>query len=279
MKIGAHVSSSGGIDKCIERAKNIGANCCQFFISPPQQWAQIIHSQIEIDEFRKQSEISQVHPNFIHGTYLINLASQNPANLEKGINWLIYALDLADDLGVEGIIFHTGSHGGKGFGAVKDQITNALQAVLKKSKARNAFLILENSSGGGGSVGSNFAELGQLIKCIDSDRIKVCIDTCHAYTSGYDIKHNLDDVLKEFDEKIGLKELVALHANDCKFDLGSKRDRHENIGEGFLGKAGFAGLLTNPKLQDLPFILEVPGFDNSGPDQHNVEILQKLAEN
>lgn len=278
MKIGAHVSSAGGVDKCIDRAASLGASCCQFFISPPQQWAQTVHSQIEIDEFKKKSQESKIYPNFIHGTYLINLATQNPVNLEKAIDWLVYALDLAEKLGVTGVIFHTGSHGGRGFEAVQRQIIEALSQVLEKSSAEDACLILENSSGGGGSVGANFSELGQIIKGVVSDRIKICLDTCHAYTSGYDIKDHLDEVLSEFDKEIGPDRLVALHANDCKFELGSKKDRHENIGEGFLGKDGFKRLLNHPKLKDLPFILEVPGFENTGPDQKNVQILQKLSE-
>lgn len=277
MKIGAHVSSVGGVDKCIDRTASLGANCCQFFISPPQQWAKTPHLEQEIQDFKVRANEFKIYPSFIHGTYLLNLATQNLMNLEKAIDWLIYALDLAEKLGAGGVIFHTGSHGGRGFEAVQRQIIDALKQILEKSNSKNAYLVLENSSGGGGSVGANFSELGQIIKNVGSKRVKICIDTCHAYTSGYDIKNKLDEVLGEFDKEIGLENLVVLHANDCKFELGSKKDRHENIGEGFLGKDGFKRLLTHPKLKNLPFILEVPGFDDTGPDRKNVEILQKLS--
>lgn len=283
MKIGAHVSSVGGVDKCIDRAAALGANCCQFFISPPQQWAKTSHSEQEIQGFKTKVNELKIYPNFIHGTYLLNLATQNPANLEKTIDWLVYALNLAEKLGVTGVIFHTGSHGRRGFEATVDQIIRSINTVLLEDSSTSSqndnppYLILENSSGGGGSIG-NFSELGQIIKSVINKRVKICIDTCHAYTFGYDIKNHLDEVLEEVDKEIGLENLVALHANDCKFDLGSKKDRHENIGEGFLGKDGFKNLLNHPKLKDLPFILEVPGFDGTGPDRKNVETLQKLSE-
>lgn len=274
VKIGAHVSSAGGLDLSFERAQEIGAECTQIFLSPPRQWNQTSREIEEINRYKLKQVETGIGPNFIHGTYLINLAAQSPEHLQKSIDWLIYALNLAEELEIKGVIFHTGSHSGRGFNTVFDQIVKAIKKILTKSKGSN--LVLENSAGQGRSVGSKFGELGAIIKAVDNPRLKICIDTCHAYVSGLDIKNNLDEVLKEFDKQIGLKNLVAFHANDCKFDINSNRDRHENIGKGFLGKEGFKNLLNHPKLKDLPFILEVPGFEGTGPDKNNIDILKSL---
>ena len=127
-------------------------------------------------------------------------------------------------------------------------------------------------------MGRSFSELGQILKGVKNNKLKVGLDTCHLYASGYDVKTpaGLKKTLEEFDSEIGLENLSIIHANDSKFELGAHRDRHANIGEGFIGKDGFKNLLNNPLLKDIPFILEVPGFTNNGPDKENVELLKSL---
>lgn len=276
-KVGAHISAAISLDLSIDRAGKIGAECTQIFISPPQQWVQTKHSAEEIKIYRQKVDKSNIGPNFIHGTYLINLATQNPDHLKKSMNWLTYALNTAGELGIEGVIFHTGSHGGVGFDKVADQIVRSISAILSEVEGSPS-LILENSAGQGGTVGSKFSELGQIHSQVADDRLKVCLDTCHLFVAGFDIKtkEGLQKTLDEFDLQVGLKNLAAIHANDTKFDLSSGKDRHENIGEGFLGKEGFKNIINHPKLKDIPFILEVPGFSNSGPDKENIDILKKL---
>jgi deoxyribonuclease IV len=276
-KVGAHVSAAVSLDLSIERAEKIGAEATQIFISPPQQWLQSKHGDEEIKRYKDAVAKTGINANFIHGTYLVNLATQKEEHLQKSIDWLVYALDLAGELGIKGVIFHTGSHGKLGFEAVLDQIVKSIKEILKNSKGE-AYLILENSAGQGGSVGSKFSELGAILKAVNSPRLRVCMDTCHAYVSGYNLKtkEGLKIALEEFDREVGLKNLVAIHANDCKFDIGSNKDRHENIGDGFLGKDGFDNLINNPHLKDVPFLLEVPGFAGTGPDKENVDILKKL---
>lgn len=280
-KVGAHVSAAVSLELSFKRAKDIGAQCTQIFVSPPQQWTQTPHEKSEVLRYREEMKKCGISSNFIHGTYLINLASDNLDHLKKSIDWLSYGLDLAGKLGMEGVIFHTGSHKGSGLSQTINQITKAIANILNKATPTSdatPYLILENSAGGGNSIGSKLSELGQIIKLVGEGKLKVCLDTCHAYAAGYDVKSpiGLRSTLEEFEQEIGLNNLVAIHANDSKFDLGSAKDRHENIGEGFIGKEGFENIINHPKLKHLPFILEVPGFGNSGSDADNIKILKSL---
>jgi apurinic endonuclease APN1 len=144
----------------------------------------------------------------------------------------------------------------------------------------DAWLILENSAGMGGAIGSKFAELGRIIRDVGSERVKVCLDTCHTFAANYDVatRAGLDSTMAEFDKEIGLDRLVAVHANDSKAPLGGGLDRHANIGEGHIGREGFLNILSHPAFSDMPFLLEVPGFDNEGPDAQNVAILKELRD-
>ncbi len=275
-KIGAHISAALSLELSLERAAAIGAETTQIFISPPRQWTQTKHEIEEVNRYQLKQVETGIKPNFIHGTYLINLAADDPAHLQRSIEWLIYALNLAGELESTGVIFHLGSHKGAGFEKVFNQISSSVSQILNSSFNSSSHLILENSAGAGGSVGSKFSELGQIIKAVNNPRLKICLDTCHLFACGYDIKNKLEEVLAEFDKEIGLKNLAAIHANDSKFELGSKRDRHENIGEGFIGKDGFTKLVNSSILKDTPFILEVPGFSKQGPDKENIDILRSL---
>jgi deoxyribonuclease-4 len=274
-KIGAHVSAAISLEFAFDKAQKIGAECLQFFVSPPQQWAFTSHDSEEIERFKKKALETQIGPNFIHGTYLVNLGTENPVHLRKSIEWLIYGMKMAEKLQIQGLIFHTGSHKGKGLEGAIGQIVGAIKEVMTHIDSSTQ-LILETSAGGGGSIGRNFAELGQILKLVQDDRVKVCIDTAHTFAAGYDWRSNIDETLNEFDREVGLKNLAAFHANDSKMDIGSFKDRHANIGEGFMGQIAFAQLLNHPKLEGKPFLLEVPGFAEEGPDKENVEIMKKL---
>lgn len=285
-KVGAHVSAAVSLERSFDKALEIGAACTQIFISPPQQWAQTFHDKEEIERYRGKEKKAGIGPNFVHGTYLINLATQDSQNLQKSVDWLIWAMNLAGQLGMEGVIFHIGSHGGAGFEKVSDQICTSLEKIFTRCQPKppsrwsklTHYLILENSAGMGGSIGSKFSELGQIIKVIKDPRLKICLDTQHSFAAGYDIKTptGLKSTLEEFEEEIGLGNLVAVHCNDSKVALGGGKDRHENIGEGFIGREGFKNLINHKALKDIPFILEVPGFSDNGPDRENIEILKLL---
>lgn len=277
MRIGAHVSAAGGLEKCIDRAVAIGAETIQIFASGPQTWRSAAHSDAQIAALRRRAAEAAIAPVFLHGVYLINLASADPVLVSRSVGSLKQYMGFAARAGAEGVIFHIGSHKGAGFATVLPQIARAIHEVLQA--VPEAALILENSAGQGGSVGSRFAELGAIIRAVDSPRVKVCLDTCHCLAAGYDVRtpSGVAAMVAEFERDVGLERLVAVHANDSKAGLGSGLDRHENIGQGHIGKDGFRAVLAHPAFRDIPFILEVPGFAGEGPDKENVDILKRLA--
>jgi len=279
MRLGAHVSTQGGLDKAIERAQAMGAETIQIFGAAPQTWRRRDVSPEEIAAFREKAAAANVEPIFLHAVYLINLAAADPTNLERGIASLIADLELCARIGAKGSIVHIGSHRGAGLDAVFPQVVAAIRRVMA-STPPEAWLIVENSAGMGGSIGASFGELAAVMRELNDARIKVCLDTQHAFAMGYDVASagGLEAALGEFDREIGLEKLVAVHANDSKVPLGGGRDRHENIGEGAIGREGFRVIMAHPAFRELPFILEIPGFANQGPDQENLDILKEIRE-
>ena len=277
MKIGAHVGASGGLTTAFERAAAIGAETIQIFGAPPQMWRRRKIRPDECEAFRAAMAETGIEPVFLHGPYLINLATEKPEQLTKSTDALSEDLRLASAIGAKGVIFHVGSHKGVGFAKRLPQIKKALKQVLKETPD-DAWIILENSAGQGGSVGSKLEELAAIIAAVGSDRLKVCLDTEHAYAAGYNLADSdaLEETMAQFDREIGLSRLVAVHANDSKIELGGGVDRHDNIGEGHIGRAGFEVIMAHPAFREVPFLLEVPGFEKEGPDKPNVDILLEI---
>lgn len=275
---GAHVSSAAPLAACVERAQTIGAEAIQIFNSSPRSWRQTNHSEQSLEALRARVQDDGIEHFFVHGCYLINLATADPELLNKSVTSLAASLRFCETTGAKGVIFHTGSHKGSGFDAVIGQVAASVQAAIAAAPG-NAWVILENSAAQGGTVGGRLSELGAIIREAGSERVRVCIDTCHAYAAGYDIPspEGCAAFLEEFDREIGLDRLVAVHANDSKAGLGSGLDRHENIGEGQIGRAGFRVIMSRPEFRRLPFILEVPGYSKDGPDAPNVEMLKVIA--
>jgi deoxyribonuclease-4 len=277
MRIGAHVSTSGGVDKGIDRALDLGAECIQVFSGAPQAWKRKTYKKEEVADYKKKVADTGIAPAFIHGLYLMNFASQNPDQLAKSYEAIVAEMQAASLIGAKGVIFHLGSHKGAGYESCVNQVIDYCQRILEAT-TDDAWLILENAAGQGGAVGSKFAELGRIARESGSDRVKVCLDTQHTFAAGYDLKTpaGLEKAMAEFDAEIGLERLVAVHANDSKIPLGGGVDRHANIGEGHIGRDGFVNIMSHATFADVPFLLEVPGFEDTGPDKQNVEILKEL---
>ena len=277
MKIGAHVSSAGGISKSVARAAGIGCETLQIFGSSPQGWAFKPVPEKEVEAFRTASAEAGIGPAFLHAIYLINLGTSNPANLEKGIQSLINYMNLAADIEANAVIFHPGSHKGAGYDAIFDQVVDSLKRVLDNSPDGPS-LAVENMAGMGEHIGAKFEELGRIIEAVGSPRLKVCLDTQHSFAAGYDLATTpgIEAMITEFEDTIGKGRLAAVHANDSKRPCGSGVDRHDNIGEGFIGESGFATIMGHPAFRDVPFLLEVPGFEGKGPDQRNIDILKTI---
>lgn len=276
MHIGAHVSAAGGAHKAIDRAIEIGAEGIQIFASSPRQWSFRPQAPDAVAAFRSRMKDVGLGPTFLHGSYLVNLGGA-PELAARSIASLTSHMGAASELGACGVIFHAGSHRGRGFDTVFDQAAECLSHVLHATP-EETWLVIENSAGAGNHIGASFDEIGRMIRAVGNDRLKVCVDTQHAFAAGYRVteRDGLDEALDEFDREIGLGRLVAVHANDSKTELGSGVDRHENIGRGHIGERGFANIMSHPALQDVPFFLEVPGIEREGPDRANVDLLKSI---
>jgi deoxyribonuclease IV len=276
--LGAHVDSSGGLHLAFERAAAMGAEAIQVHPTPPGFWGSPKLDEGRISSF-KDAAVKHGHPPFyFHAVYLINLAGDDPAMRQRSESTLSGYLKAADELGINGVIFHTGSHKGAGFEARLPNIVEHLKNVLERADPKSSRLVIENNAGLGGCVGARFEEIAQMLTALADPRVSVCFDTCHAFASGYDERTAADvtHTLDELDKVIGLKRVDVIHCNDSVTGLGSNRDRHANIGAGQIGEEGFRALLREPRLAGLPFILEVPGAGD-GPDAEQVQVLQRLA--
>lgn len=281
MIIGAHVSIAGGLDTCVERAQALGAEAFQTFASSPRSLKYSPITDEMVTSYLEKKRKAKLGPHFFHGVYLVNLASEKPEYVSASVASLVFYQRLAGAIGGEGTIFHLGSHKGGGFEKVRGQMVQALEKVLNETPA-GVRLYLENAAGHAGAVGDDFADLGWLIQHLSPlsrKKVAVCLDTQHAFAFGYDVRQpeGIKRMLKDFDQEVGLEYLQVIHANDSKIVCGGKRDRHENIGEGEIGNEGFRLLLHHPVLKKLPFILEVPGSNKSGPRREDVLKLKKLA--
>jgi len=277
--LGAHVDSSGGLHLSFERAAALGADAIQVHPTPPGFWGSPKLDEGRIAAFAEAAEQHGRPPFYFHAVYLINLAGDDPTMRQRSESTLTGYLRAADELGIDGVIFHTGSHKGAGFEARLPQITEHLKSVLERADPKQAQLLIENNAGLGGCVGARFEEIAEMLAALGDPRAAVCFDTCHAFASGYDIRtpEGARRTIDELDRVIGLSRVKAIHANDSVTGLGSNRDRHANIGQGEIGEGGFRSLLHDPRLARLPFILEVPGLDGNGPDAANLAVLRRLA--
>lgn len=272
LHVGAHLSSAGGYRAMFERAREMGCSSIQMFSTSPRIWKPAELKEKDIHTFRSLAEEFKIAPIYFHASYLINLASEE-ATGERSKAALIHELHTAAQLGVRGSIVHTGSF--KGGREDYYSVVGRIQEILD-STPEETMLILENS--GNRKIGVKLEQLGEIIKEVGSPRVRVCLDTCHLHAAGYDIttKEKLEGFLKEFNAVVGAERLEVWHVNDSRDAFGSFRDRHDNLGEGFVGKEVFRLLVNHKTMQDIPFILETPGFDGNGPDKKNVDILKSF---
>jgi deoxyribonuclease-4 len=277
VQLGAHVSTSGGIHTAIDRIEAIGGDCVQIFTQSPRAWRPTNHDPANFERFKERRAEAGIGGVVCHAVYLINLASPNDELYEKSVAALENTVDVASAIEADGVVFHVGSHQGAGFEVSLKRVVPALRKALKRC-SETTWLLMENTAGTGDTIGRSIDELAALYDALDAhERLGICLDSCHLYASGYDVtnREELDRLLGEVDQRIGLERLRALHVNDSKAPLGSNRDRHDNIGEGLIGEE-LGVFLSHPKLQGLPAYLEVPGADGHGPDAEQVRKLKEL---
>ena len=277
MQIGAHVSSSGGIDKAIERAVAIDADAVQVFTQSPRTWRPTNHDPVTFGRFREARVATGIGGVVCHAVYLCNFAAPDPVTYERSVAALRNTAAVASAIGADGVVFHVGSHLGSGFEAGLERVVPALEQVLELCTGET-WLLMENSAGAGGTIGRSIEELATIHERLDGHpRLGVCLDSCHLWVSGVDVTEPaaLDACLDELDSTIGLDRLRALHVNDAAAPFASNRDRHANILEGELGEK-LGVFLSNPRLQGLPAVLETAGPDNRGPDANEVRKTKEL---
>ncbi|HEX4216009.1 MAG TPA: deoxyribonuclease IV [Candidatus Dormibacteraeota bacterium] len=277
--LGAHVESRGGLHLALDRAAAMGAEAIQVHPTPPHYWGSPKLEPERITVFEEAYARAGRPPYYFHAVYLINLAGTDSTLRQRSESTLAGYLRTADQLGITGVVFHTGSHKGVGFEQSLPTIVGHLERVMERADPRRARLLIENNAGSGDCVGARFEEIRAMLDAVPDPRIGVCFDTCHAFASGYDLRRPEDvaATLAEWDRVVGLDRLELVHCNDSQTGLGSNRDRHANIGLGEIGEVGFGTLLHDSRLASIPFVLEVPGLEGKGPDAANLEVLRRLA--
>jgi len=274
MLIGVHVSPAGGPAKAVERGVERGARSIQIFNQNPRQWKPREYSTEEVAEFRAAIADSDVDALLIHAVYLLNCASEDAEIRTKSHTSLTASLRAGSALGANAVVLHPGSalkDGGEA-GAALDRAGAVIAEALAESEG--CPLHLENTAGAGGTLGRSFEELARLLEVAGGDaRLGICLDSCHLLPSGYDVRNAeaLADVLDEFDRVVGLARLGSLHVNDSMTPLGSNRDRHANLGDGELGRAGCAAFLSEPRFEGIACVLEGPGAKGKGVDRDDIE--------
>jgi deoxyribonuclease IV len=274
MLIGAHVSPAGGPANAVQRGVERGCDAIQFFNQSPRAWRPRVYSPEEIEAFHAAMAASRIEALMIHAVYLLNCASEDPEIRGKSLTALIAALQAGAQLGARCVVLHPGSAliGGGPVDAALERAAATIAEALAESET--CPLHLEDTAGGGATLGRSFEELATLIELAGGDeRLGVCLDSCHLLASGYDIRtpEGLSGVIDEFDSVVGLARLGSLHLNDSQTPLGSNVDRHADPGKGHLGREGCAAFLSEPRFEDLPCVLEL-----NGPEKKDIRLARKL---
>jgi deoxyribonuclease-4 len=262
--LGAHVSIAGGTHQAPARAKAIKATAMQIFTKMANRWAERVCPDDECVAFRKALSETDVRVTMAHDSYLINLASPDPALRRRSIESFVAELKRCEALGLDLLVSHPGNHMGdleSGLSRNADAITEALQRVPGK-----CVVALESTAGSGTSLGGRFEDLASIIERVPHpfrERMAVCADTCHLYSAGYDVVRDFDGVWNRFDDIVGRDRLRALHLNDSKTPFASRRDRHELIGQGSLGRAPFARIVSDERFAQIPKAIETPKLDDA----------------
>jgi len=275
VRLGAHVSISGGLDLAADRAATIGCESLQIFVGNPRQWRQSPISPEVVARLRDKLATHELAPLIGHTSYLTNLASPDRQLWRKSAAGLAHALAVIEAAGGSGVVTHIGSRAGQSFPKAVARVAASVREALRDTATTCVYL--EGSAGG--ALGATFAELRAIVDAVHGDeRVGFCLDMAHLFAAGVDVStgSGVAAALDEFDATVGGSRLGVVHLNDAKAPRGSRLDRHENIGEGHIGRAGFRALLRDPRVAALPGILETPGFDGQGPDARNLDILKAL---
>jgi deoxyribonuclease-4 len=279
MLIGAHVSPAGGLPKAIERGVDRGCRAIQIFNQSPRRWQPTSHTEEELDAFREAMAASPIEAVLVHTVYLVNCASEDPDMRAKSLTSLTHSLRVGEQIGSAGVVLHPGSAKSGDVPSAIGRAGATIREALRESE--RCPLLLENTAGAGGTLGRSLDELAELLAAAGGgERLGLCLDSCHLFASGYDIRTpaGIDALLRDLGAKVGLGRIGALHLNDSQTQLGSNRDRHANVGQGQLGEGGCAAFLAAPAFEDLPCVLETPGEKRAGASAEEVELAVRLRQ-
>ena len=277
MLVGAHVSPAGGLYRAVERGSALGARAIQIFNQSPRAWRPTDYQTEDFERFREAQAASDIAAVVIHAVYLVNCASDDAEIRSKSLASLTHSLRVGDAIGAHAVIVHPGSAKAGPVGPAIERAGQLFAAALADSE--RCPLHLENTAGTGGTLGRSFDELAALIEAGGGDRrLGLCLDSCHLFASGYEIRTPaaLAAVLDDCERALGPLRLGSLHLNDSQTPLGANRDRHANIGDGELGLDGARAFVNEPRFAELPCVLETPGPDRSGPTAEEVALVVSL---
>ncbi len=277
MNLGAHMSIAGGLAQAILRGQAVGCSIVQLFLKNQVQWAAKPLRPDEVTEFKRVQAETGIRTAFAHASYLINLCAPVEREWKRSVEALADELERAEALGLPFVIVHPGSHKGEGPKAGLERIGRALLELERRTRGYQVRLLLENTAGAGNTVGSRFEELRAILERASApERLGICLDTCHLFAAGYDIRTQAgyEETVEAFDREVGASQVVAWHLNDAKKGLGSGLDRHEHIGKGEIGLAAFRALLNDPRFTSCPMSIETP--KEADWDQKNLAILRSL---
>ncbi len=281
MKLGSHVSMKAPnyLVGSVQEAVKDGSNCFMIYTGAPQSTQRKDIEELKINEFKEELDKNNIDINdlVVHAPYIMNLANPDPEKRSFAIDFLTSEILRTDNIGIPQIILHPGAHVQQGSETGIKNIINSLNIVLDNTKGINTKIALETMAGKGTEVGRNFHEIAQIINGVnDSSRVTVCFDTCHVFDSGYDIVNDLEGVLKEFDQIIGLNKITCLHINDSKNILGSSKDRHDNIGFGNIGFNALYNIINHSLFKSIPKFLETPYISLNDGDKDRTLSPYKL---
>jgi deoxyribonuclease IV len=280
MRFGAHMSVAGGCSKAFDRAEKAGCDSLQVFTKNSNQWKAKPLSDDEIEQWEQRRCETGIWPVVAHDSYLINLASPTDDLWEKSIEAFAIELQRCQQLGIRFLVTHPGSHTGSGEDAGLRRVSEALNQLHDKLPDLNVMTLLETTAGQGTNLGASFEHLAIIYAGVeDKSRVGYCLDTCHIFAAGYDFRtpETYSETMSTFDQLLGIENLRAIHLNDSKHDLGSRRDRHEHIGQGFIGLEGFRQLVNDECLKDVPGLLETKKGDDLQEDIENLATLRSLV--
>jgi deoxyribonuclease IV len=277
--LGAHMSIAGGVYRALERGLEVGCSVVQIFLKNQLQWTAAPYTEEDIRRFSKAWKATRMRTVFAHSSYLINLAAPAETEWKRAVAAFHDELERAEALGLPFVIIHPGSHRGEGLEAGMGRIVAALDELTARTRGYRVMVLLENTAGGGATIGRTFEELEMLLGAVkEPERVGVCLDTCHLFAAGYDLRspEGYEAAMQACARHLGMRRVRAFHLNDAKAPLGSGLDRHEKIGKGKLGVAAFRRLMTDRRFLRVPMALETPKEPEPQSDRAALALLRKL---